>query len=353
MRFVPGRELSRLLYLEHIAPIMESTYPDLLYGAASYGMCSESLGLDDEVSMDHMWGPRVTIFLSEMDHEKLSKEIQSTFRELLPDEFKGFKTTWMKPGVDVISTKEKILYSVWTTTVNSALGFCGGIDALPLQYADWLKVSEQHLLEFTNGVVFRDDLGELANARELLHYYPNDVLKFLLTCEWNAVGGDMYPIGRIGSRGDRLGLHVQAGKIVHHLMRIAFMVHRKYMPYKKWFGTLFNKLPVAHILEPIMMDILHEAHWQKIEEKICEASEILLKLQNNLGLAPKIALNAQIVDDERHHMNVDFWSIGRKLSANLQPPLKTILDNQVFWLHERSLILWNGEVGKWSMLLQK
>lgn len=29
------------------------------------------------------------------------------------------------------------------------------------------------------------------------------------------------------------------------------------------------------------------------------------------------------------------------------------MDNQVFWLHERSLILWNGKVGKWSTLLRK
>jgi hypothetical protein len=29
------------------------------------------------------------------------------------------------------------------------------------------------------------------------------------------------------------------------------------------------------------------------------------------------------------------------------------MENQVFWLHERSLILWNEEVGKWPLLLQK
>jgi len=52
-------------------------------------------------------------------------------------------------------------------------------------------------------------------------------------------------------------------------------------------------------------------------------------------------------------MKVDFWGIGRKLTAALQPPLKTIMHNQVFWLHEKSLILWNGEVGKWALFLQK
>lgn len=353
MEFIQSLELSRMLFEEHIQPIMDKKFTDLPYAAASYGMCSESLGLDDEISTDHMWGPRVTLFLSEQDHEQFSKKIQSTFRELLPGEFKGFKTTWMKPGVDVISTKEKILYSVWTTTVNGALGFCGGLTALPLKDVDWLKVSEQHLLEFTNGVVFRDDLGEFSGARELLRYYSNDVLKFLLMCEWNAIGGDWFPIGRIGSRGDLLGMHLQATKIAQHMMRIAFMVSRKYAPYKKWFGTLFKQLPIAASLEPALLDLIHQDQWQKVEEKIGKAALLLLQEQNALGISPSIQLKTDKATDGRHYLSFDFWGIGRKLTADLDQPLKKVMNNQVFWLDERSLILWNEEVGKWSFLLQK
>jgi len=353
MVFIPSLELSRMLYEEQISPIMEMRYPNLPYAAASFGMCSECLGLDDEISMDHMWGPRVTIFLAEQDHERFGKNVQSAFRELLPMEFKGFDMTWMKPGVDIIDTSEVQLYSVWTTTVSGALGFCGGLGALPLKDADWLKVSEQHLVEFTNGVVYRDDLGELTKARELLSYYPNAVLRFLLASEWNTVGGDLFPIGRMGSRGDQLGVHLQAGKIAQHLSRIAFMVNRKYMPYKKWFGTLFKALPVAYTLEPVLLELVKEEKWQTVEEKICEAADILLQQQNQLGIGPKINLYAEVADDKRHHMKVDFWRIGRKLTADLSPQLKNIMNNQVFWLHERALILWNGEVGKWSLLLQE
>jgi len=64
-------------------------------------------------------------------------------------------------------------------------------------------------------------------------------------------------------------------------------------------------------------------------------------------------MEAEKVDDGRHHMKYDFWEIGRKLVENIQPPLKLLMGNQVFWLHEKSLILWNEEVGKWSLLLQK
>jgi hypothetical protein len=260
---------------------------------------------------------------------------------------------WRQPHVDVHDTRENALYHVWAGTVSGALGFCGGLEALPLQDTDWLAVSEQHLLEFTSGVVYRDDVGELTQAREQLAYYPDDVLRFLLAGEWNAVGGDWFPIGRIGTKGDSLGLRLQAGKVVQHLMRLAYMVSRQYAPYKKWFGTLFRRLPVAQDLEPTLMDLLQEADWQQIEEKICAAASILLQQQNRLGIAPAISLGAEQVDDGRHHIKVDYWGIGHKTTEGLPPALQKVLNNQVFWLHERSLILWNDEVGKWSLLLQK
>jgi hypothetical protein len=353
LKFIPSLELSRLLYEEQIAPLMQARFPDLKYAAATYGMCSETLGLDDEVSMDHQWGPRVTVFLSEQDHAPCSPDVMTAFRGSFPARFKGFDVMWAKPGVDIHDTRETILYNVWTSTVGGALGFCGGAEALPLQAVDWLRVSEQHLREFTAGVIYRDDTGEFTEARQSLAYYPDDVLRFLLMCDWNAVGGDWFPIGRIGSRGDTLGLRVQVSKVVQHMMRIAFMVSKSYMPYKKWFGTLFKTLPVAATLETVLVDLLHDQEWQRAEEVIGRAASILIQQQNQLGLGAEITLSAETVDDGRHHIKYGFWEIGQQLTRDIQPALKAVMDNQVFWLHERALILWNGEVGKWSVLLQK
>jgi hypothetical protein len=342
-----------MLYEEQIEPTMDARFPNLDYTAATFGMCSEILGLDDEVSMDHEWGPRVRMFLSEEDHARLSGEVMDVLRGSLPHKFHGFDMMWRKPGVDVHDTRETVLYHVSVGTVSGALGFVGGLDALPLEAVDWLKISEQHLLDFTSGVVYRDDLGDLTRARDLLAYYPDDVLRFLLMCDWNAVGGDWFPIGRIGPRGDTLGLRLQATNVVRHLMRIAYMVSRRYMPYKKWFGTLFKELPVAGVLEPVLKDILREQDWRRVEERIGDAASILLQQQNQMGLGPKITLGAEPLDGGRHHIKYDFWGIGRQLAKGIPPALKAVMDNQVFWLQERALILWNGEIGKWSLLLQR
>jgi hypothetical protein len=156
---------------------------------------------------------------------------------------------WRKPGVSVHDTREAALYHIYPGTLRDVLGFLGG-KTLPLQDADWLSVSEQHLLEFTNGVVYRDDVGDLTRARQQLQYYPDIVLHFLLASEWSAAGGDWFPIGRIGACGDDLGL------------------------------------PLATELEPLLHDLLLERRWQAVDEKICVAAALLLEKQNAAGIAP-------------------------------------------------------------------
>jgi hypothetical protein len=353
VKFIPALELSRALYEEHIAPIMKLGFPDVTYAAASYGMCSECLGLDDAVSMDHMWGPRVALLLSREDKERYGDELMQGFHDHFPKIFKGLPMTWRKPGVDVQDTSKEALYSVWVTTLDDALRFCGGLGALPLRDVDWLKISEQHLLEFTNGVVFHDDTDEFTRAREALAYYPDDVVRFLLMCGWNSVGGEVFPLGRIGSRDDVLGLHIQAGKAAQHLMRLAFMVSKQYYTYRKWFGTLFRRLPIAAELEPVLVKLLREEDWRQVEQRIWDAAAIILRYQNALGIAPEIPIEMEMAHNGRNHLAVDYWKIGRKTAGRIPPRIKALQDNEVFWLHEKQLILWNGEVGKWLLFLQK
>jgi hypothetical protein len=352
MKFIPSLKLSQMLFEEEINHIMEKEFPRLKFAAATLGMCSEVLGLDDEVSMDHEWGPRVMIYLSEQDKLRYSQDVTKVFQNLLPARFKGFDMMWRKPGVDVHNTKETVLYHVYVGTVSDSLGF-SGIKKLPLEEIDWLKVSEQHLLEFTAGVVYKDDVGELTRARELLAYYPDNVMRFLLMREWNTVGNEWFPIGRIGPREDELGLRIQVAKIVQRFMRIAFMVSKRYFPYKKWFGTLFEQLSLAFELEPMLLELLEEKRWQQVEEKIGEIASALLERQNSLGISPQITLKKEKVNGGRHHIKYDFWQVGQQLSKSIQPPLKSLIENEVFWMDNRSLILWNEEVGKWSLLLQK
>lgn len=102
MNIIPGMELSRMLYEEEIKDIMGKRFSDVKYAVATMGMCSEVLGLDDKVSMDHEWGPLIQIFVDEKDKIHHSRKMMRIFREMLPKRFKGFDTKWKNPRMGLM-----------------------------------------------------------------------------------------------------------------------------------------------------------------------------------------------------------------------------------------------------------
>jgi len=353
-KFIPGLKLSRMLFEEEISSIMEDKFPNLQYAATSLGPCSEILGLDDKISMDHQWGPKIGIVISDTNYAKYSNEIMKTFKEILPPNFKGLNMMWAKPGIDIHNTNEKALYNIYITTLPGILNFHGKIKRIPFEDTKWLGVSEQHLLEFTSGEVYIDNIGELTKAREFLSYYPDNVLKYLLMMDWSAIGGDWFPMGRMVMKGDDLGLRIQTAKIVQHMMRIAFRLSKKYYPYRKWFGTIFKSLPIASKLEPLLLDLTQEGDWKKIEEKICIIDGILLNEQNKMSIMPKINIIPEMESNKRHYMKFDYLKIRNKIFEDLKPPLNLIDKNAEGQWDARNRILWENEVGKWPFVfLQK
>jgi len=82
--FISGLKLSRLFYHNAVEPILGREFPRLCYSAALIGWGSEVLSFDKPISRDHHWGPRVLLFLSEQDHQKLHRQIDVTLANNLP-----------------------------------------------------------------------------------------------------------------------------------------------------------------------------------------------------------------------------------------------------------------------------
>ena len=59
-RAIQGVELSRRFYAEVVRPWLARDFADLPHAAALIGYGSELRGVDDEMSRDHDWGPRVS-----------------------------------------------------------------------------------------------------------------------------------------------------------------------------------------------------------------------------------------------------------------------------------------------------
>jgi hypothetical protein len=152
----------------------------------------------------------------------------------------------------------------------------------------WLALPTQILAEATAGAVFHDGLGELAPLRAALAWYPTDVWRYVLACQWRRIAQEEAFVGRTGEVGDELGSAVVAARLVRDLMRLALLLHRRYPPYAKWLGSAFAALPAAADLDPVLRGALAATSWRERERHLCAAYEALAVIQNATGLAAAV-----------------------------------------------------------------
>jgi hypothetical protein len=237
---VKGLEESREFYRSELAPRLRG----IPHAAARIGAGSEVLGFDTERSRDHDWGPFVQIFVT--DPAVVAVE---AFR--LGD--------WMR-------------------------GHLGFVPTVGVTTFDWLATSTQGFAEVTCGAVFHDDLGELTRVRAELASYPDDVWRYLLACQWRRLSQEEAFVGRCGEVGDELGSAVVAARQVREVMKLCFLMERKYAPYSKWFGSAFAGLPCAGELTPLLRGALAAGDWGRREECLAGAYRAVAATHNGLGL---------------------------------------------------------------------
>jgi hypothetical protein len=136
----------------------------------------------------------------------------------------------------------------------------------------------------TAGVVVRDDTGELTAARASLAWYPLEVWRYLLAAGWARIAQEEAFVGRSGSRGDDIGSRVIAARLVHDVMRLAFLLERRYAPYPKWLGTAFASLTSAAALLPPLDAALRADSWHEREAQLGVAYERAAAIHNSLGI---------------------------------------------------------------------
>ena len=288
--FVPGLELGERFFPEAARPVIETHFPGLRYSAAMLGWSSEALGYDDVESTDHNWGPRFQLFLSPQDYEKYGPPVRETLSRHLPLEFRGYPTNFeVPPGGDQPVMKRveagPVNHKIDIETVEGRFEPALGCDPRrALGAADWLSFSEHKLLALTGGRVFHDGLRELEPLRRKLSYYPRDVWLYLLACQWKKIFDEEVFVGRAGYVGDELGSAVIAARLVKNLMRLCFLMERKYAPYSKWFGTAFSRLECSRGLGPVFREVLAATSWKEREAGLTRAYETVARLHNELRL---------------------------------------------------------------------
>ena len=128
-------------------------------------------------------------------------------------------------------------------------------------------------------------MGGSSQARDRLKYFPDDVWLYKIACQWRRIAEEQAFVGRAGQVGDDLGSRVIAARLVRDVMRMGFLLERRYAPYSKWFGSSFAQLSIAQALAPHLKRALLADEWRERGEALASAYLELAHRQNALGIA--------------------------------------------------------------------
>jgi Domain of unknown function (DUF4037) len=252
--FVPGVELGRALYREVVAPRLGG----VRHSAARLGTGSDVLGYDTARSTDHDWGARLVVLVEAGGPEPLDG---------VPAEFRGWPTEVVVVGIGTFLT--------WQLGFDPRAG---------ISTRDWLVTPQQSLASVTAGAVYHDGLGELEPVRRALAWYPRDLWLWQLAGQWRRIAQEEHFPGRAAEVGDDLGRRVLVARLARDVMRLCFLLERRYAPYSKWVGTAFGRLESAAAVGPLLSAAMAADRWPAAEGSLVGAYREVAERHNRLGL---------------------------------------------------------------------
>ena len=254
------------------------------HSAALLGFGSDVLGFDTERSTDHGWGPRLQVFVAESDVQAVDEVIEAQ----LPEHYRGWPVRF---GWDAVPVSKHVEVTALGEWLEQQLGFD---PRAGLSTRDWLTAPQQSLLEVTAGAVFHDGLGEVEPVREALRWYPDELWLWLLACQWHRLDQEEPFVGRAAEVGDELGSRVVAARLVRDVVRLCFLLERRYAPYSKWLGSAFRELDVHAAIESSLSAALAADEYPDREAALVDAVEELARRHNALGLTAELETHVRL-----------------------------------------------------------
>lgn len=279
MDFLPGLALSRSFYDGAVRPLLDEHCPGLSYAACLIGFGSEVLGYDTARSADHNWGPRLQLFTAD-DQEVIAALLA-----------KGLPTTWLgHPTAFPMTMDPEPRPRIEVTDAGRWLSDWIGFDPrLGVTLTDWLATPAQLLLEVTAGAVFHDGPGELTAVRRALAWYPDDVWRHVLACQWQRINTYEATPGRCAELGDDIGSLTITARLVRDIMRLCLLMARRYPPAGKWLSTAFARLPGIGDLPDHLACALTATGWPAREDHLVAAYRAIAVRHNELGLTEPLS----------------------------------------------------------------
>lgn len=306
-------DMQRAYAQQCVEPLLGARFPDLAYAIGRLGPGSDVLGLDDLTSRDHDWGLRLTLLVPPDAVTAVRAELDRS----VPESYRGLPTRFPVTG-DMLPS---LRIDVDTTPgfLRERLGFdpCRGMTT-----PDWLSLSGQAVLEVVAGPLFSDRAGDITTARRALSWYPDDIWRYVLACDWTRLAQEMPSAGRAADVGDDIGSRVITARLVQVVMHLAFLLERRWPPYAKWFGRAFRDLHCAADLAPLLDGALRGTGRAERQEHLADALAVVLRRQNDLGLSD--APRATVAFWDRPHLDPEPAIVAQLLAAIEDPEVRAL-----------------------------
>lgn len=220
-----GLEMSRKYYEAYGRQMIQEHFAEYA-GKIAVGLVGEGsdcMGYDDEISMDHDWGPDFCLWVTDETYEKIGKRLEEEY-EKLPAEFMGCQRTRSIQG----KNRRGVM------TISGFYRRLLGADRY--EDIDWTRTEDYALAAAVNGEVFRDDEGIFTEFRnKLLRGYPEEI-RFLKLAEDAARVSQtgQYNYFRMLQRADQLTADRMLSDCIGNAMKLQHHLCNVYPPHDKW-----------------------------------------------------------------------------------------------------------------------
>ena len=249
-----GMEICEGYFNEFGLPMIKEKFGEYnqRIAAGLVGDGSECFGFDDELSRDHDFGPSFCLWLTQVDYQKIGRNLQEEY-DKLPSSYAGFGprrvSEWGSGRTGVFTIGEFYMTFI-------------GSNQVPHNLDDWLYIPENSLAACTNGKVFYDPLGEFTSFRnKLKEFYPEDVRlkKIASRCMTIAQAGQ-YNFTRCVKRDEYVAAQYAETKFCADVISLTFLLNKEYSPFYKWMHRAVKQLPILGNLTHTKLQELVTTH---------------------------------------------------------------------------------------------
>lgn len=261
-----SRQMFEDFYYEYGEPMLREKFPEFIdkiaIGKAGEG--SDCFGFDDELSIDHDYGPGFCMWITRETYKQIGEHLQEEYNKL-PTCYRGVTRNTMvtgngRVGVCVIEDFYKRII---------------GMEKAPETITEWSQIEEFSLAAATNGWILKDEEGTFSKIRnQLLNYYPEKLwLSKIAQCMYHISQYGQYNYGRMARRKDAITAEQCRSGFIKSVMELIYLLNRTYAPYYKWMFKGLNRLDdfglSSRLNELVFVPIMSIEENESAIEQIC------------------------------------------------------------------------------------